>query len=70
MAKTYNHDEKIAALTFAGVYPHYLKKVETKGRTQAELQEVIEWLTGFDQKKQQALLEEKVNFEQFFKKAT
>ncbi|MFA7274199.1 MAG: DUF2200 domain-containing protein [Crocinitomicaceae bacterium] len=66
MAKTYNHDEKIASLTFAGVYPHYLKKVETKGRTQEELQEVIEWLTGFDKKKQQALIEEKVNFEQFF----
>ena len=66
MAKTYDHDKKIASLTFAGVYPLYVKKVEKKGRTEAELQIVIEWLTGFNPEKQSALIEEKVNFEEFF----
>ena len=42
------HNERIAKLTFASVYPHYIKKVESKGRTKEELHQVIEWLTGFD----------------------
>jgi hypothetical protein len=64
------HDERIAKMTFASVYPHYLAKVEKKGRTKEELHQVIEWLTGFNEKKLQELIEEKVTFETFFQKAT
>lgn len=70
MSTTPEHDQKIARLTFASVYPHYVKKVETKGRTIQELHEVIEWLTGFDVKKLQELIDEKVTFEAFFDRAT
>lgn len=63
------HDARIAKMTFASVYPHYITKVESKGRTKAELHQVIEWLTGFDDKKLQALINEKVTFETFFKRA-
>lgn len=69
MSTTPEHDQKIAKLTFASVYPHYVKKVETKGRTIQELHEVIEWLTGFDAKKLQQLIDEKVTFEAFFDRA-
>jgi hypothetical protein len=65
-----NHDERIAKMTFASVYPHYLNKVEKKGRTKEELQQVIAWLTGYNEKKLQALMEEKVTFEKFFQHAT
>lgn len=64
------HDQRIAALTFAGVYPMYLAKVEKKGRTEAELQQVITWLTGFGVEQQQALIREKITFETFFERAT
>lgn len=70
MKPTKEHNEKIAKLTFASVYPHYLKKVESKGRTLVELHEVIEWLTGFDDKELQKLINEKVTFETFFKQAS
>ncbi len=69
MTTTAKHDEKIAKLTFASVYPHYIAKVESKGRTTEELHQVIKWLTGFDDKKLQALIDEKSSFETFFKKA-
>ena len=69
MNNTNNHDERIANMTFATVYPHYLRKVEKKGRTKEELHQVIAWLTGFDEKKLRELIEEKVTFEAFFKKA-
>lgn len=69
MQITEKHNEKIAKMTFASVFPHYVKKVESKGRTKEELYQVIEWLTGFDQNKLQKLIEEKVNFETFFEKA-
>lgn len=69
MKTTAAHDEKIAKMSFASVYPHYVTKVENKGRTKKELHEVIEWLTGFDNKKLQALIKEKVTFEEFFKRA-
>ena len=65
-----NHDERIGKLTFASVYPHYLAKVEKKGRTKDELHQVIEWLTGYNEKKQQELIQEKVTFETFFKHAS
>ena len=70
MTTSQKHDEKIAKLTFASVYPHYITKVEKKGRTTEELQQVIEWLTGYDEKKLQELIEEKVTFEKFFQDAT
>lgn len=69
MKPTPEHNERIAKLTFASVYPHYIKKVESKGRTKKELHEVITWLTGFDDKKLQELIDEKATFETFFKKA-
>lgn len=65
-----NHDERIAKMTFASVYPHYLTKVEKKGRTKEELHQVIEWLTGYDEKKLKALIEEKVTFQMFFQNAS
>lgn len=64
------HDERIAKMTFSSVYPLYLSKVEKKGRTKEELQQLIEWLTGFGEKKIQELIEEKVSFETFFQSAT
>jgi len=70
MKNTKHHDERIAKMTFASVYPHYVTKVEKKGRTKEELQEVIEWLTGYDEKKLQELISEKVTFETFFEQAS
>lgn len=69
MKTTPQHDERIAKLTFASVYPHYITKVESKGRTKKELNQVINWLTGFDEKKLKELIDEKITFETFFKKA-
>ncbi|WP_316806974.1 DUF2200 domain-containing protein [Pedobacter agri] len=69
MKTTPEHDKRIANITFASVYPHYIKKAESKGRTLAELHQVIEWLTGFDTEKLQELIEEKATFEFFFNKA-
>ncbi|MBP6025499.1 DUF2200 domain-containing protein [Ferruginibacter sp.] len=69
MKVTPEHNERIAKLTFASVYPHYITKVESKGRTKAELHQVIKWLTGFDDKKLKELIDEKATFETFFKKA-
>lgn len=69
MKTTPEHNERIAKMTFASVYPHYITKVESKGRTKKELHQVIEWLTGFDDKKLKELIDEKVNFETFFKRA-
>lgn len=69
MKTTPEHDERIAKMIFASVYPHYVSKVESKGRTKEELHQVIEWLTGFDNKELKALIDEKVTFETFFKKA-
>ena len=64
------HDQRIAKMIFASVYPMYLEKVEKKGRTKKELHQVIEWLTGFDRKKLQELIKEKVTFETFFQRAS
>lgn len=63
------HDERFAAMTFASVYPHYINKVEKKGRTKEELHQVIQWLTGFDNQQLQAHINDKVTFEQFFQNA-
>lgn len=56
-------------MIFASVYPLYVAKVEKKGRTQEELQQVITWLTGFNNKQLQELIKEKVTFETFFERA-
>lgn len=69
MNNTSHHDERIAKMIFGSVYPHYVAKVEKKGRTKAELHQVITWLTGYDDQKLQALMEEKATFEQFFQDA-
>ncbi len=63
------HDERIAKMTFALMYPHYLAKVEKKGRTKQELHQVIEWLTGYSEKPMQKHIEDKVTFEDFFRHA-
>ncbi len=70
MTTTPQHDQKIAKLIFASVYPLYVKKVEAKGRTKEELHQVIEWLTGFNNKKLQQLIKDKVTFDEFFKQTS
>jgi hypothetical protein len=70
MQVTQEHNDRMAKMTFSSVYPHYITKVEKKGRTSDELHQVITWLTGFDETKIQALIDEKVTFEAFFEQAT
>lgn len=70
MSTSPTHDERIAKMVFASVYPYYVAKVEKKGRTEAELKEVIQWLTGFDAAKLQELIDQKVTFQTFFEQAT
>jgi len=62
--------ERIKKMTFASVYPLYLSKVEKKGRSKAELDHVIDWLTGYDRKRLQQLIDERATFETFFQEAT
>lgn len=69
MKSTEHHDERIAKMTFASVYPHYLTKVEKKGRTKEELHQVIQWLTGYNEKALEKQLKTQATFEQFFAKA-
>lgn len=63
------HDERIAKMTFSSVYPHYVTKVEKKGRTRQELHQIISWLTGFDEPSLQSLIDNKATFEEFFEQA-
>lgn len=63
------HNERVRTMSFASVYPHYIKKVESKGRTLQELHEVIQWLTDFDDKKLNELIVLKATFETFFNEA-
>ena len=70
MSNSNTHNQRIAKMTFASVYPMYLAKAEKKGRTKEELHQVIQWLTGFDNKKLQELIKEKVTFELFFQHAS
>jgi len=70
MNDTSTHDERIAKMTFASVYLLYIAKVEKKGRTKEELDQVITWLTGFDNEQLQNLIEKKVTFETFFQQAS
>ena len=69
MKTTEIHNERIAKMTFATVYPLYITKLEKKGRTKKELHQVIEWLTGYDDKTLQSLIDEKVTFNTFFQNA-
>ncbi|RAJ13151.1 DUF2200 domain-containing protein [Olleya aquimaris] len=70
MKDTSHHDERIAKMSFASVYPHYVSRLERNGRTVEELHQVIEWLTGYTTKQLQEIIDNKVNFETFFKNAT
>lgn len=70
MKTTPEHNDRIAKMSFASVYPHYISKVQNKGRTKEELHQVIAWLTGYDDKRLQELIVEKETFETFFNKAT
>jgi hypothetical protein len=69
MNVTAEKNEKVAKMTFASVYPHYLNRIEKNGRTKAELHQVIEWLTGYDENTLQKLIDEKVTFETFYNNA-
>ena len=70
MKNSDTHNQRIAKITFASVYPMYLEKVQRKGRTKEELHQVIEWLTAFDDKKLQELIKENATFETFFQQAS
>ena len=69
MTDTSHHDERIAKMSFASVYPHYVTKVEKKNRTKEELHQVIEWLTGYNEQQLNEIIAAKTNFETFFKEA-
>jgi hypothetical protein len=70
MNNSSTHDERIAKMSFASVYPLYLAKVEKKGRTKEELDQVITWLTGFDNEQLKDQMEKKATFETFFGQAS
>ena len=69
MSNTSHHDERIAKMVFGSIYPHYLSRIEKNGRTEQELMEVIEWLTGHDNKRVRQFIQEKSTFEDFFNEA-
>ncbi len=69
MKITPEHNERMAKMTISEVYPHYVRKVEAKGRTNEELSEVINWLTGFGDKQLQELIKEEATFATFFERA-
>jgi hypothetical protein len=57
---------RIYSMSFASVYPHYVAKAERKGRTRAEVDEIIRWLTGYSQSQLEAVIEQRTDFEHFF----
>jgi len=63
------NNERVYKMSFAGVYPHYIAKAEKKGRTKAELDQIIFWLTGYDETSLQQVIDNKTNFEDFFAQA-
>ena len=69
MGTAKSHDERIAKMSFASVYPHYLAKLEKKGRTKEELHQVICWLTGYSEKTLQKHINGDTTFELFFRDA-
>lgn len=69
MKVTTKKNEQVANMIFASIYPHYLSRIEKNGRTKEELDQVIEWFTGFNATTLQNLIDEKVTFKTFFDKA-
>jgi hypothetical protein len=69
MKVTVEKNEKVANMIFASIYPLYLNRLEKNGRTKEELNQVIEWLTGFDEATLQSLMDEKATYRTFFQKA-
>ncbi|WP_353776873.1 DUF2200 family protein [Winogradskyella sp. 3972H.M.0a.05] len=69
MKVTPEKNEQVANMIFGSIYPLYLNRLEKNGRTKEELNQVIEWLTGYDDDKLQALIEEKATFGTFFQEA-
>lgn len=69
MQASKEQDQKIAKMSFSSVYPHYINKVEKKGRTKDELLQVIEWLTGFGPHEIESINNEQISFEEFFNRA-
>lgn len=69
MKTTPEHDERIAKMCFATVYPHYLSKLEKKGRTKEEFHRIMEWLTGFTESDVQELIRNNTTFESLFSRA-
>jgi hypothetical protein len=67
--KPASNNERVHRMPFASVYPHYVSKVERKGRTKEELQTVIHWLTGYTEQALQKVIADKTDFETFFAKA-
>jgi len=63
------NNDRIYKMAFASVYPHYIAKAEKKGRSKAEVDEIIAWLSGYDETSLQKHLDEKSNFEDFFAQA-
>ena len=69
MKVTAEKNEKVANMIFATIYPLYMNRLVKNGRTREEFHQVIEWFTGYDEDKLQTLIEEKITFGTFFKKA-
>ena len=69
MKVTAEKNAKVASMIFSSIYPLYLNRLVKNGKTKEELNQVIEWFTGFNEKTLQTLIDEKVTFETFFKKA-
>jgi len=69
MKVTAAKNEQVANMIFGSIYPHYLARLEKNGRTEQELNQVIQWLTGYDQEELQVCIEDKVTFRTFFQKA-
>lgn len=63
------NNTRVFKMSFAGVYPHYIQKAEKKGRTKAEVDEIIYWLTGYDEHGLQQHIDNKTSFEDFFNHA-
>ena len=70
MATTPEHDARVAELTFAGIYPHYVTKIQKKGRSLDELHQVLHWLTGFNEDQLIEMINRKATFKEFFEEAT
>lgn len=69
MKKTTDPNHRIFSMSFASVYPLYVTKAEKKGRTKDEVDQVIRWLTGYDQKQLEAHIDQQSDFRTFFDQA-